>query len=171
MNEIATIEKPAITPAAEAPLTGKKLAKKLKIKKSAFPRKAAYFILYVPDMAKAVDFYKNSIGLKLGFESPEWTEFKCGIKFALHAWSAEMCASACSSESAQAPAKASEKAYKPVNTSLCFGVKDAGRTYEAFKALGVKVKGEPHEVCEDGYSFAFEDPFGNTLSVYGKMSK
>jgi predicted enzyme related to lactoylglutathione lyase len=176
MNEIATIDPTAktqtaalapaattTTPAAAPTIEMPKKAKKAKIKKSALPKKATYFILYVPDMAKAVAFYKGTLGLKLGFESPEWTEFKCGIKFALHAWSPET--AACASQKSDASACTS---FKPQKTSLTFGVKDAGRSYEAFKTLGVKVLGEPHQVCEDGRAFAFEDPFGNQLSIYGR---
>jgi predicted enzyme related to lactoylglutathione lyase len=157
VNDTATVETPVTaTPIPATPIK----AKKVKIKKSAFPKKAAYFILYVPDMAKAVDFYRNKIGLKLGFESPEWTEFKSGIKFALHA------TGACAAKSGESSSCAT--AYVPQKTGLCFGVKDAGKTYAVFQALGVKVLGEPHQVCEDGRSFSFQDPFGNEFSIYGK---
>jgi predicted enzyme related to lactoylglutathione lyase len=125
-----------------------KKAKKLKIKKSSLPRKAAYFILYVPDMAKAIEFYKNTLHMKVGFESPEWTEIKAGIKFALHGTKAE--------------------GFTPVKTGLVFGVKNAQTSYEIFNHLGVKTLGAPVQVCEDGRSFCFEDPFGNQLSCYGK---
>lgn len=168
MNETATIEPVAVAPApaalapaaSEMPLEGeptKKAKKAKKIKKSALPRKAAYFILYVPDMEQAVAFYEGTLKMKLGYQSPEWTEFKAGIKFALHAWSpsdASACGGACTS-------------FKPQKTHLTFGVKDAGKSHEAFQALGIKVH-ELKEVCENGRSFDFEDPFGNTLSIYGK---
>ena len=171
MNDVATttssttaaptIDTPSrlLEPTIEMP----KKAKKAKVKKSALPRKAAYFILYVPDMAKAVEFYK-SIGMKLGFESPEWSEFKAGIKFALHATGEAKAESACASSSEGACASS----FVPQKTGLVLGVKDAGKSYAAMQALGVKVLGEPHQVCEDGRSFAFEDPFGNVLSIYGK---
>lgn len=160
MDNTATLENPTTTHATapagetcsttacsasmtiEAPAT-----KKTKIKKKTLAKKVAYFILYVPDMAKAIEFYK-SIGLKATMESAEWTEFKAGIKFALHAHDA--------------------KDYKASKTGICFGVKNAQASYESFKALGVKVLGEPTQVCEEGRSFCFEDPFGNTLSAYGK---
>ncbi len=133
-----------ITPEVKKPK-----AKKLKIKKSSFPKKAAYFILYVPDMAKAVEFYKNTLHMKVGMESPEWTEIKAGIKFALHA------------------TKPGDE-YKPVKTGLVFEVKNAQNSYDAFNALGIKTLGAPTQVCEEGRSFCFEDPFGNQLSCYGK---
>ena len=161
MDNTATLENPTTTttPAGETCTTAAcsssmatdtvsaPKAKKSKVKKKTLAKKVAYFILYVPDMAKAIEFYK-SIGLKATMESPEWTEFKAGIKFALHA--------------------TESKDYTPSKTGICFGVKNAQTSYESFKALGVKVLGEPHQVCEEGRSFSFEDPFGNTLSAYGK---
>jgi predicted enzyme related to lactoylglutathione lyase len=163
VNEIATIEKPVVADEGIKP----KKAKKLKIKKSALARKAAYFILYVPNMEEAVAFYKR-IGLKLGHESAEWTEFKAGgIKFALHLAGQPKAEGACQSESGAEGACASPS-FKAQKTTFTFGVKNAGKTYEAFKTLGVKVLGEPFEVCEDGRSFAFEDPFGNELSIFGR---
>lgn len=154
----ATAAAPATTPAPAPAATtdlfaveGKKGKKK--IKKSALPRKVAYFILYVPDMTKAVEFYRH-IGLKMGHGSPEWTEFKAGIKFALHAQSSECASKASASQSRE--------------TGICFAVKNCDKTYAAFQRLGVKIKSEPTQVCEDGRSFSFEDPFGNILSVYGK---
>ena len=44
-----------------------------------------YAIVYVSDMAKSVAFYRDSLGLPLGFETPEWTEFRTeGASLALH---------------------------------------------------------------------------------------
>jgi predicted enzyme related to lactoylglutathione lyase len=123
------------------------------IKKSALPSKIGYFIHYVPDMTKAIEFFK-SIGLKATFESPEWTEFDAGIKFALHGMD-------CSSSK---PAHS----HAGINTNLTFSVKNVDDTLAAFKTLGVKISSEPRQVCESGRSFSFQDPFGNTFSIYGK---
>ncbi len=44
-----------------------------------------YAIKYVADMDKAVGFYRDTLGLKLRFASPEWTEFETGeTTLALH---------------------------------------------------------------------------------------
>src|SRR5262245_15582026 len=96
-----TIEKKATKKAA--PKAAKK-ATPAKIEKNALLSKIAYFILYVPDMTKAISFYK-SIGLTPAFESPEWTEFNAGIKFALHG-----------------PCQDSCGAYEPSETNISFGV-------------------------------------------------
>jgi predicted enzyme related to lactoylglutathione lyase len=120
------------------------------IKKSALPSKIGYFIHYVPDMTKAIEFFKT-IGLKAKFESPEWTEFDAGIKFALHGME-------CSSAHSHAG----------IDTNLTFSVKNVDDTLAAFKTLGVRITSEPRQVCESGRSFSFQDPFGNTFSIYGK---
>ena len=44
-----------------------------------------YAIVFVSDMRRSVSFYRDSIGLPLRFESPEWTEFATdGATLALH---------------------------------------------------------------------------------------
>jgi lactoylglutathione lyase len=49
-----------------------------------------YAIKFVSDMKAAVDFHSNQVGLKLRFESPEWSEFETGTTtLALHHASAE----------------------------------------------------------------------------------
>jgi len=137
--------------AKKAPKAAKKTTAKPAAKKdAALLGDIAYYILMVPDMAKAIAFYK-SIGLKPGFESPEWTEFNAGIKFALHGPCEDSCGE-----------------YEATDTSLSFSVKSCKATIDSFKALGVKITSEPRNVCEDGYAFSFQDPFGNTLWGYGK---
>lgn len=46
----------------------------------------SYAIVFVSDMARAVSFYRDIVGLPLRFESPSWTEFESGgATLALHA--------------------------------------------------------------------------------------
>lgn len=46
----------------------------------------SYAIVFVSDMARAVTFYRDVVGLPLRFESPSWTEFNTeGSTLALHA--------------------------------------------------------------------------------------
>lgn len=46
----------------------------------------SYAIVLVSDMARAVTFYRDVVGLPLRFESPSWTEFNTeGATLALHA--------------------------------------------------------------------------------------
>jgi len=44
-----------------------------------------YAIVFVSDMRRSVAFYRDTIGLPLGFESPHWTEFATdGATLVLH---------------------------------------------------------------------------------------
>ena len=50
----------------------------------------SYAIKFVNDMDAAVAFYRDKLGLKLGFQSPFWSEFETGdTKLALHPASKE----------------------------------------------------------------------------------
>jgi len=52
--------------------------------------KLAYAILFVAEMKRAVKFYRDTLGLALKFESPEWSEFSTGeTTLALHVASPE----------------------------------------------------------------------------------
>ena len=47
--------------------------------------KLSYVIEFVSDMDRAVQFYRDTLGLPLKFQSPEWTEFATGdTSLALH---------------------------------------------------------------------------------------
>jgi lactoylglutathione lyase len=55
-----------------------------------------YAIKYVSDMAQAVRFHRDELGLTLRFESPHWSEFDTGTtKLALHSASPEHPAGSC----------------------------------------------------------------------------
>lgn len=56
----------------------------------------SYAIKYVANMNEAVRFHRDQLGLKLRFESPQWTEFETGgTTLALHMASAEHPAGSC----------------------------------------------------------------------------
>src|SRR5262245_42119826 len=45
----------------------------------------SYAIVFVSDMKRSVEFYRDVVGLPLRFESPDWTEFAtAGATIALH---------------------------------------------------------------------------------------
>jgi predicted enzyme related to lactoylglutathione lyase len=49
------------------------------------PPALRYVIEFVADMDRAVRFYRDTLGLPLRFESPEWSEFSTGnVSLALH---------------------------------------------------------------------------------------
>ena len=44
-----------------------------------------YAVVFVSDMKRSIEFYRDVLGLPLRFESPEWTEFETpGTTLALH---------------------------------------------------------------------------------------
>jgi predicted enzyme related to lactoylglutathione lyase len=58
---------------------------------------------------------------------------------------------------------------------VVFAVDDLQGTYEALKAKGIKFNREPQVVCEAGdkvgKSADFTDPDGNSLSIFGMVSR
>ncbi len=49
-------------------------------------KKIDYTIVFVSDMKRSIDFYRDVLGLPLKFESPDWTEFATeATTLALHA--------------------------------------------------------------------------------------
>jgi catechol 2,3-dioxygenase-like lactoylglutathione lyase family enzyme len=47
--------------------------------------RVSYAIVFVSDMKRAVAFYRDTVGLPLKFETPQWTEFATeGATLALH---------------------------------------------------------------------------------------
>lgn len=80
--------------------------------------KFAYSITFVADMDKAIAFYRDTLGLTLKFQSPQWTEFSTGeTSLALH------------------PAS---KENLPGKCMLGFQVPDLAAFYKAMTAKGVK---------------------------------
>jgi lactoylglutathione lyase len=59
-------------------------------------KKLNYAIVFVSDMTRSIQFYRDVLGLPLKFESPHWTEFANeGSTIALHPASAENPAGTC----------------------------------------------------------------------------
>lgn len=113
----------------------------------------AYTILYVRDMAKAVDFYKNTLGIPLRFEDAGWSEFELPgkVTLALH------------------PGRKKKTTdFSSVNSILCFHCKDIEGTIKSLKGKGVKFLGPPKTVCPGYRSVEFADLDGNCLSLFGK---
>lgn len=115
------------------------------------PKTFGLFILYVDQWAKAVDFYRNTLGWTCAHEEAGcWAEFATGgVRFALH------------------PVEPGTKA-TPIDTGLSFFVADVDATVAALKKKGVTIRSQPHEVCEGLRSATFADPFGNAYHCCGK---
>lgn len=118
-----------------------------------------YVIIYVTDMAQSVKFYRDTLGMKIRFDSPEWTEIETGTTtLALH-----------HTEEGKLPEKGDNL------PNMVFAVEDIYDVYETLKKAGVQLS-SPHQVCEDaegkkvGISSDFRDPDGNRLSVFAYVS-
>lgn len=118
-----------------------------------------YVILYVSNMEHAVKFYCDTVGMKLKFQSPEWTELETGTTtLALHI-----------SDAGKLPETAENI------PNLVFAVEDVYEAFEILKKAGVELSA-PHQVCEDaegkkvGVSSDFRDADGNRLSIFAYMS-
>ena len=117
----------------------------------------SYAIVYVKDTAKALNFYRDILGATVKVDSPGWVEFETGATtLALHV------------DEDQSPRGRSSVV--PV-----FPVENIRDAFHALKEAGVKIRKEPHEVCQVpggvGMSLDFEDPDGNLLSFYGVEKK
>jgi predicted enzyme related to lactoylglutathione lyase len=105
-----------------------------------------YTIAFVTDMDQAVRFYRDTIGLALKFQSPDWSEFATGdTTLALH------------------PASAAN----PAGTvQLGFRVSDLAVFYASLVTQGVTVTGPPTQ--EVGGAVArFLTPDGAECSISG----
>ena len=105
---------------------------------------------YVKDMAKAVMYYKENLGLKPRFESPEWTEFDLnGHGLCLHAMGKD------------------EKGLNQKGVGLLIlDVKGLVTMVAELKKKGVEFIGEMKEVHPGAHSIEFKDPSDNVISLY-----
>lgn len=108
--------------------------------------KVTYVIKYVADMNRAVAFFRDKLGLKLKFQSPEWSEFLTGeTTLALHA----------ASETHPAGA-----------VQIGFGVPDLAAFHDRRAELGIEFTAAPMPV--HGTSIArFLDSEGAECSISG----
>ncbi|MBX9723253.1 MAG: VOC family protein [Candidatus Obscuribacterales bacterium] len=118
----------------------------------------SYVIAYVKDTAKATEFYRDVLGMKVKVDAPGWVELETGsTTLALHSIE-------------NAPSKPKEGM-----TDLVFAVDNVYETYDELKNAGVKFEKEPHQVCEEGdnvgMSVGFTDLDGNKLSIYSNVPK
>lgn len=111
-----------------------------------------YAIKFVADMDKAVRFHRDIMGLKLKFQSPEWSEFATGeTTLALH------------------PASQKNPAG---NVELGFAVADLKALYDARENNGLDFIAPPRELHGvllaqirdgEGVAYSLSSPFRATL--------
>ena len=114
-----------------------------------------YTIVIVSDMQRSVEFYRDTLGIPLKFQSPDWTEFVTGTTtLALH--SGEM-------KAAAPPAGDSSK--QAGTCSIGFNVDDVDKTYEELKGKGIHFVMPPMQRADQGIKLAVcLDPDGLPIS-------
>lgn len=111
------------------------------------PPKLSYAILFVADMNRAVAFYRDTLGLPLKFQSPDWSEFSTGdTSLALHL--------------------ASEK-NPPGRVEIGFHVADVNAFYKEMVAKGVSFPMLPTRQDYGGTLAQFVDSEGAHVSIGG----
>lgn len=110
----------------------------------------SYVIKFVDDMDRAVRFYRDTLGIELKFQSPEWSEFATGTTtLALH--------------------PASEK--RPAGSvELGFSVADLDSFYGEKHAGGVAFVMPPTPQDYGGVLAEFVDSEGGRCSVAGAVA-
>jgi len=110
-------------------------------------------MITVSDMDRSVRFYRDDLGLKLRFQSPDWSEFDTGnTTLALHGGGK--------------PAAPSQVREQIAGTaSIGFNVDNVDKIYEDLKAKGVRSVMPPTERSGEGIRLAvFIDPDGLPVS-------
>ena len=121
-----------------------------------------YAMVMVSDMRRSVEFYRDTLGIALKFQSPEWTEFLTGTTtLALHGGGIPQKHSGPPSEG------------KPAGVcTIGFNVEDVDKTYEELKAKGVRFVMPPTKLEAEGIKLAVAlDPDGLTISLAQPLAK
>ena len=117
--------------------------------------KVDYVMVNVSDMGRSVAFYRDTLGLRLKFESPSWSEFETGATtLALHLGTRT------------AGSEAVTQAGPEAGTcSLGFSVPDLNSTYGELCQRGARFVMPPTEQPKEGIRLAVcIDPDGLTIS-------
>ena len=119
--------------------------------------KFSHAIVFVSDMARSVAFYRDVLGLPLGFESAEWTEFDTpGSKLALHL--------------ADGPAVPSQSMAPAGQCQLGFSVEDIDAFHREMIGKGITCL-QPPEQEDFGTLAEYADPDGSPFSVVEEPKK
>ena len=117
--------------------------------------KIAQIAITVADLARAKDFYQNTLGMKFLFEAGHLAFFKCGdIRLML---------------------TTPEKPEPRGGTIVYFKVDDIHRTYSTLKHRGVNFIDEPHLIAKmpdhDLWMVFLKDPDGNILGLMSEVPR
>lgn len=117
-------------------------------------KKLDYAIVFVSDMKRSVEFYRDVLGLPLKFESPHWSEFATeGTTLALHP------------ADAINPVPSSEGTTPAGSCHPGFMVDDLDAFHRTLMAKGVKCIQPPKLQDFGGKLALYADPDGLPLSV------
>ena len=115
-----------------------------------------YVIVMVSDMDRSVRFYRDQLGIRLRFESPDWSEFETGpTVLALHGGGT-----------------VGGRSERMAGTaSIGFQVSNLQDTYEELKRKGVTFLMSPTDRGEEGIKLAVcLDPDGLPVSIAERKS-
>ena len=114
-----------------------------------------YTMVIVSDMKRSVQFYRDTLGIPLKFESPDWTEFATGTTtLALHGGGVARQYQDTGDQSKTAGA-----------CSIGFNVDDVDKTYEELRAKGMTFIMPPTQREGEGIKLAVGlDPDGLAIS-------
>ena len=120
-----------------------------------------YTMIVVSDMSRSVRFYRDTLGIPLKFESPDWTEFATGsTTLALH--------------SGGVPHEYHDTGDQSKTAGSCsigFNVDDLDKTYEELNAKGVRFVMPPTAREGQGLKLAVAiDPDGLPISFAQMIS-
>jgi lactoylglutathione lyase len=124
--------------------------------------KVDYVMVHVSDMHRSVAFYRDTLGLRLKFESPGWSEFETGATtLALHGG-----APAAGGEAAAGSGPAAG------TCSLGFSVADLNSTYAELCGRGAHFVTPPTDQPAEGIRLAVcVDPDGLAISFAEPMAR
>jgi catechol 2,3-dioxygenase-like lactoylglutathione lyase family enzyme len=111
-------------------------------------------MLGVRDLARAVAFYRDTLGLPVKFEVPGFAFFDGG--------KVTLCLS-------QPLARANDRIAGA--TEIVFSVEDVTGAYEALREKGIMFTHAPRNVTGSDWAANFEDPEGHKLSIFGPQGK
>lgn len=112
--------------------------------------KASVLILSVTDLNRAVEFYRDRLGLKLTSTNEDFAFFDAGgITIALRGGRPKADPAGLAS------------------TEIAFGVEHVKLAYQALSKAGVSFKREPRIVTGTTWATDFRDPDGHVLSIVG----
>jgi len=109
----------------------------------------AYYV--TSDMARAVGFYRDALGLDLVFQDGDkWTQFKAGgVNFAMAAYD-----------------EASDGA---VGATIVFEVDDIDAMTPSLKGAGAQIL-DTRDMGDHGRTLSFRDPDGNLVQLYQRST-